>query len=230
MQICNLLQLLQPQEPALASHRGASGIPALKQDGIYRSARGNSIMRKTTTVCSLAAFSLVISGCSTKPRNFTAALAAPVTSRTSFESEYRTCQNLVASGRTKDFKAGAAQVLAAGAGAIGGGIAIAGLGIGGTLSGAGMAAAAAMPVVGVLAGFGVARAIRGGRERKFKRLMSNCLSEYGYNVASWSKLHKREDAAQFAANAALIEAPKVVAPETGPSTTANATPPLETAR
>jgi hypothetical protein len=188
-------------------------------------------MQKSSTVIIAVSVAMLASGCSTRPRNFVASVSAPVASRTAFETDYRTCQTLVANGRTSDFKAGAAQVLATGAGAIGGGVAVVGLGVGGTISGAGMAAAAAMPVVGVLAGFGVSRAIRGGKERKFKRLMSSCLAEYGHQVESWDKLKKNEDPASIAASRARVLEPASVpatttaAAETSPEQPTTLAPP-----
>ena len=160
-------------------------------------------MRKKSAIWAIAATAMLLSGCSTKPRNFSANLTAPVPDRLAYENDYRTCQKLVQSGRTSDFKAGAAQALATGAGTMGA-TAIAatagGIGIGGATT----AASVAIPGVGLIAGFGVARAIRGGKERKFKRNMSACLQEYGYSVGGWAKLHKRDDAARIASQQASI--------------------------
>ncbi len=63
---------------------------------------------------------------------------------------------------------------------------------------AGTVLAAATVVTG-LARFGITCAIRGGKERKFKRNMSTCLTEYGHEVTDWEKLKKRDDTAAFAA-------------------------------
>jgi len=163
-------------------------------------------MQKAKLACAIAATAMLLQGCSSRPRNFSANIAAPVPDRTAFEQDYRTCQSLVKGGRKSDFKAGAATALASGAGAFGAGTAMASTGmIGIGMSGSSAAAAAtAIPVVGFFAGFGVSRAIRGGKERKFKRAMSDCLGEYGYSVEGWTKLHKRDDAAKAASQSATI--------------------------
>lgn len=151
----------------------------------------------------LATLALIISGCSARPRNFVANVSSPVGDRTTFESDYRTCQALVAKGRSSDFKSVAATGLATGAGTFGATAVAAsagGIGIGGATA----AASVAIPFVGVLAGFGVSRAIRDGKERKVKRSMTACLSEYGYSVDGWTKLKKRQDAARIAALSAEV--------------------------
>lgn len=163
-------------------------------------------MNRNPTICALAAASMLVSGCSTRPRNFTAELSAPVPDRMAFEGDFRTCQMLVRQGRTSDFKAGAATALATGVGTVGAGAAIVGTGMAGitTSGGAAVAATAAMPVVGLLLGFGVSRMIRSGKEGKFKRAMDACLTEYGYTVDGWAKVDKKDDAAKIAAAKANI--------------------------
>ncbi len=179
-------------------------------------------MARFTFLCALLVAGSLTSGCSTRPRNFTANLTAPVAERSVFESNFRTCQALVRQGHTSNFKGAAATALATGVGTVGAGAAIAGTGLVGiTTTGGGAAAASlAMPIVGVLIGFGISRAIRGGREGRFKRAMDSCLNEYGYSVRSWTKLHKNDDAARVAAQLATVhgtgpetkrEAPVVVA-------------------
>ena len=163
-------------------------------------------MKKMPLASALATAAVLLPGCSTAPRNFSANLSAPVADPTAFEQDYRTCQTLVKGGRTSDFKAGAATALAGGVGALGTGAAMAGTGMAGIgmSGGAAAAASAALPVVGFAAAFGMSRAIRGGKERKLKRTMSNCLGEYGYRVEGWTKLHKRDDAARAATEAATL--------------------------
>lgn len=164
------------------------------------------------TAC-LVALSVMASGCSTRPRNFSANVSAPVADRMAFENDYRTCQDLVRSGHKSGFRA-AGTTAAISAGAVGGGVGAFAATTGGTASGwggvgagLGTAAAAATMAVGVL-GFGLTRLIRGGREHRFKERMSTCLGEYGYEVAGWEKLKKRDDPAAFAsANATIAPQP-----------------------
>ena len=150
-----------------------------------------------------AALATALSGCSTRPRNFAAEVSTPVADRLAFEQDYRTCTRLVASGHQGNFKAAAATGLAGAAGTVGATAAAAtvgGIGIGGATT----AASVAIPGIGLLAAFGVNRAIRGGKERKFKRNMGACLGEYGYEVAEWEKLEKRDDSAAYAARHVMV--------------------------
>ncbi|WP_341712211.1 hypothetical protein [Erythrobacter sp.] len=151
------------------------------------------------TAC-LVALSVMAAGCSTRPRNFSANVSAPVADRMAFENDYRTCEKLVRAGHSSNFKGAAATIATTGVATVGAGAAIVSTGLGGVnvATGAASASLAAVPVIGVLAGFGVSRAIRGGKERAYKRTMGDCLAEYGYPVGTWTKLKKRDDPAAFA--------------------------------
>ena len=157
-------------------------------------------------ILATAAAAMLATGCSTRPRNFTAELSAPVADRMAFESDFRTCQTMVRQGRKSGFKDAAAMGLATGVGAVGGGAALASAGLIGVNIGTGAVSALtyAVPFIGVFAGFGVSRAIRSGREGKYKRAMSTCLDEYGYGVSRWSTVKKKDDAAKIAAAKASI--------------------------
>lgn len=152
-------------------------------------------MLTSRLICAVAASGLLLSGCSTKPRNFAASVSTPVTDQVAFENDYRTCQKLVSAGRTSGFHdAALTGVGGAGAGALFGAGSFAAAS---SWSAAG-AMATAVPFVGVFASFGISRAIRGGKEKKLKRGMTACLAEYGYSVADWAKLSKKADAASYA--------------------------------
>ena len=157
-------------------------------------------------ILATAAAAMLATGCSTRPRNFTAELSAPVADRMAFESDFRTCQTMVRQGRKSGFKDAAAMGLATGVGAVGGGAALASAGLIGVNIGTGAVSALtyAVPFIGVFAGFGVSRAIRSGREGKYKRAMNTCLDEYGYGVSRWSTVKKKDDAAKIAAAKASI--------------------------
>ena len=167
-------------------------------------------MNRNAIICAIAGASVLVSGCSTRPRNFTVELAAPVVNRMAFEGDFRTCQTLVRQGRKAGFK-NAATGLAVGSGAVGAGLAVGSMTAGGVYSGYGAAGAAAgaalmatTAVIGI-AGFGLTRLIRGGKERKYKRVMDDCLTEYGYSVDSWAKVNKKDDAAKIAASKATVQ-------------------------
>lgn len=179
-------------------------------------------MNRNASICALGAAAMLASGCSTRPRNFTAELSAPVTDRAVFENDFRTCQTLVRQGHKSGFKDAAAMSLAGGVGAVGGGAALASAGLVGLNIGTGAVSAMtyAVPFIGVFAGFGMSRAIRSGREGKVKRAMAACLDEYGYGVSRWSAVKKKEDAAKIAAAKASIAAP-------APSIAASTIEPIE---
>jgi len=154
-------------------------------------------MHVNKTICGLM-MAATLSGCSTRPRNFAAQVAVPSAELAAFETDYRTCSSLVAQGRRSDFREAAMTVGASGAGALGGAaVSVASVSAVG-FSGAGMIASAAIPGIGLLAGFGVSRMIRSGNERKFKRAMTACLGEYGYTVDDWEKIDRKSDAATAA--------------------------------
>jgi len=158
-------------------------------------------MHSQKTICAILAASILVTGCSTRPRNFAASVSTPVADHTAFESDYRTCDTLVKNGRKTGFRDAAITGLATGGATVGAGaLAVASGGGVNIATGAVSTSFAAMPFVGILAGFGVSRAIRGGKEKKLKLAMADCLAEYGYSVNGWTKLKRREDAAQAAAN------------------------------
>jgi hypothetical protein len=93
------------------------------------------------------------------------------------------CRELVGKGHKTGFRDAAAK--------IGGGTAI-GFGTAATIGTVGPptfatlgAANYAFPIVGLMAGFGISRAIRSGREKKLKNALTNCMGEYGYTVEAW---------------------------------------------
>lgn len=182
-------------------------------------------MRNRQAIACLVAVSVMASGCSTRPRNFAANVSTPVADRIAFENDYRTCQSLVRAGHSSNFKGAAATLATTGVATLGAGAAVVSTGLGGVniATGAASASLAAVPFIGLLAGFGVSRAIRGGKERKFKRAMSDCLSEYGYSVGTWTKLKKRDDAAAFASANATVD-PEDTAIEPEPVVLADASP------
>jgi hypothetical protein len=152
-----------------------------------------------------AAILAMTTGCSTRPRNFAPQMTTPIADAARFESDYSTCSTLVAQGRTGDFKGAIVTAAATGVGTFGATGAAATMGAIG-ITGISTAASFAIPGVGLLAGFGVSRAIRSGKERKFKRRMADCLGEYGYVVTDWSRIDRRADAASVVLAAAPASA------------------------
>ena len=163
-------------------------------------------------ICLAAA--LASEACSTKPRQFSASvvpLGAVQSGERNATIDFATCDRLVRSGHRSGFAAAAATGAVGGAAALGGAVAVGTSGlVGGSMSAAGAAAAAAMPIIGFAAAFGVNRMIRSGKERKYKRVMVDCLHEYGYDVSDWTRTHKKEPGTAIALapiSPALADAP-----------------------
>ncbi|MCT2557984.1 hypothetical protein N0B51_03215 [Tsuneonella sp. YG55] len=189
----------------------------------------------STTLCIAAA--VAAAGCSTKPRQFSAqvrpvAQAPERASLASSETEiYQSCDQMVRHGRKAGFAAAAATSGAGVAGMFGGAnLAFTGLG-GSTFASAGATAAAAMPIIGLAAAFGMNRAIRGGRERSYRKHMTTCMGEMGYEVADWTRAPKKQrgtaslvPASERVAQPADIESARIEEPATQTDPAASETP------
>jgi hypothetical protein len=141
-------------------------------------------MRSNPFLFALLFGALAVSGCSSRPRYFTASLNPPTADAPSFERDMALCRNLVAQGNRSGFKTAALKIGGGAVAGIGSGVAIAAVAPL-TVTTIGVASYA-MPVVGFAAGFGISRAIRSGREKKLKQALANCLAEYGYAVEQWT--------------------------------------------
>lgn len=146
---------------------------------------------------SLVIVALLVSGCSSRPREFVATLKTPAADGLTFQNEFETCRTLARKGYKSNFKAAAVSTVSGTAVGLGAGTVAAsaaasatqGFDAFGAAIGAG---SAALFFVGIGAGFGVSRAIRSGREKKLKKAMGACLSEYGYDVDMWTKTKRRK--------------------------------------
>lgn len=150
-------------------------------------------------VCIAVVGALMMAACSSRPREFTASLAAPPADQAGFEAAHETCRTLVAQGYRSGF---GPRIASAGAGVagVGAGLAVgAGVGAATAGTGAGMAAAGAaistalvmVPVLGVAAAWGISKKRKARKEREIKSAMGLCLSEQGYTVDSWRVAKKR---------------------------------------
>jgi hypothetical protein len=166
-----------------------------RQAGSLSIPRGRTEMtyRHNLAACLVAA--LACSACSTKPRTFSATVrpaSASLAANPGEAQTFATCDQLVRRGHKGNFASAAASGAAGTAGAMGGaGLALTGLG-GGSLSAAGATAAVAMPVIGLAAAFGMNRMIRSGREKNYRKNMSLCLGELGYEVIDWTRMKKKQ--------------------------------------
>jgi hypothetical protein len=128
--------------------------------------------------------SMVVSGCSSRPRAFAPTLAAPPAEQGAF----LVAGKLDRDGRLASAAGGAA---AGGAGAaVGGATAAAVAGYGG------MAVVAAtvvlLPLAVVGGAVGMAKAKRAKKERAIKSAMTGCLKERGYAVNGWTRMSKAD--------------------------------------
>lgn len=185
-------------------------------------------MIKSATIATCIAVILACPGCSTKPRNFSVTVAPAASGQASAQTEseaFSACNAMVRSGLKGNFASALATGAATSAGVYGGaGLATAGI-AGSSLSAAGATAMAAVPLVGFAAAFGMNRMIRSGRERKYKRTMTECMQQLGYDVVAWNRVPRKQPAT--ATLRSEPDAPMVgTGEETTPAPTASsATPP-----
>ncbi|QNM82764.1 hypothetical protein H8M03_12385 [Sphingomonas sabuli] len=140
-------------------------------------------------VLAIAAAAVAVSGCSSRPREFTPVLGYASADRAGFDAAYLECQQLLVAGKLDS----TGRMASAGAGAAAGAATVAAGGTAAAAVGgyAGLAAASATIVLlpfAVLGGaWGMSRAKRAKKEKAIKLAMEGCLQERGYTVASWQK-------------------------------------------
>jgi hypothetical protein len=159
-------------------------------------------MKILRIIFSLSAMALVISGCSSRPRHFTATINPPAADEAAYQRDFTTCDTLARKGYKSNFKAAALSTvggtaIGVAAGAAATAVAVASIGTAGGLGGIGTAIGTTAAVgsgvffvAALPAGFGISRAIRSGREKRLKKTISSCLNEYGYTVAQWARVQK----------------------------------------
>jgi hypothetical protein len=140
---------------------------------------------------------LLVQGCSSRPREFVPALAAPPPGQAAFDQKafdatYAECQQLYVAGKLNQdgrvgsvgggVAAGAATMAAGAAGAsaagLAGGIAIA------------SATVILIPLAMVGGAIGMAKRKRAKKETAIQRAMTGCLKDRGYGVIGWMKPNK----------------------------------------
>lgn len=172
---------------------------------------------------------LATGACSTRPRQFSASVrpvAEAPQSAMAVPGEggaFAACDTMVRKGRKGGFAAAAATGGAglAAAAATTGSVVLTGATSTTAFAAPSALATAAVPVVGVLAAFGMNRLIRGGRERGYRKHMGSCLGEMGYQVVDWSRARKKQPGTATLVPSAMRPAPSLV-------TTAPAADPAET--
>jgi hypothetical protein len=170
--------------------------------------RGRNTMTHRFQLATCLVAALACSACSTKPRSFSATVRPAETLAAVNQGEaqsFATCDQLVRKGHKGNFASAAATGAAGTAGVAGGaGLAFAGLG-GSSWGAAGATATAAMPIIGIAAAFGMNRMIRSSREKSYRKHMSLCLGELGYDVVDWARMKKKQPGTATLAAPAPVE-------------------------
>ena len=140
-----------------------------------------------------AGLSLVLTACSSRPREFTPTLGMAPADQAKFDAAYADCKQLYVTGkldRNGRLASGSAGVAAGGAIGAAGTAAATSAGLYG-----GMAVATAtivlLPVAIVGGALGMAKIKRHKKEKAIQQVMSGCLRERGYEVASWQKAPRK---------------------------------------
>ena len=147
---------------------------------------------KSKLVACVVPMALVLSACSSRPREFAPRLAAPPVSKAEFEAAHAECNQLLIAGKLDS----EGRLASAGAGAAAGaGLAAAGGAAAATAGAyAGLAVAAAtivlLPVAVVGGAWGMSKMKRAKKENAIKTAMGGCLNERGHQVAGWEKTGK----------------------------------------
>lgn len=153
-------------------------------------------------ILALALSAVLVSGCSSRPRQFVPQLAVQPVDGAQYEMQLASCQSEADELGAKR----SGKLASAGAGAAGGaGAAVIGsAATSGTYSSFGAAAAAggavivAVPVIGLAAAWGIARSNRARKEKRIKEAATRCLSAHGYEVAGWNRVKRQRKVDQTA--------------------------------
>jgi hypothetical protein len=143
------------------------------------------------------ACALLLTGCSSRPREFRPMLAAPQPGQAAFDQAafdraYAECSQLFVAGKLdregRLASAGGGAAAAGTTAAVGTGAAVAIAGYSGlaVLS----ATVVLLPFAAIGGAVGMARAKRAKKEKAIKAAMTGCLAERGYRVQSWERVPK----------------------------------------
>ena len=142
----------------------------------------------------VAAVSLILEACSSRPREFTPTLGIAPTDQAKFDAAYADCQQLYVAGKLDSkgkLASGGAGAAAGGALAIGGTAAATSAGLYGGV--AVMSATLVLMPVAIIGGaVGMAKIKRHHKEKAIQSVMAGCLLDRGYEVAGWHKVPHRK--------------------------------------
>jgi hypothetical protein len=135
----------------------------------------------------ILAMALVLSACSSRPRQFTPELALAPADQGRFDTDYSECRQLYSDGKLTEsgrLASGAAGAAAGAAVAVVGGAAASSAGFYTGMAVAG-ATVVALPFVAVASAWGLAKSKKKKKEKAMQIALSGCLEERGYQVSSW---------------------------------------------
>ena len=131
----------------------------------------------------------MLTGCSSRPRQFSPVLAVPAADQVAFNAAVSDCATLLAQGKlTSDGRlaSGAAGVAASGAALATGTALASSAGMFGGLAVAG-ATLVLLPFAAVGGAFAMAKAKRAKKEAALQTAMTGCLGERGHTVTGWQQ-------------------------------------------
>ncbi|HXH00200.1 MAG TPA: hypothetical protein VNI79_07290 [Sphingomicrobium sp.] len=151
-------------------------------------------------VCTVGA-SLLLAGCSSRPREFRPKLGISTADVAGFDQAYATCTQLMVAGKLD--RQGRSGSLGGGA-AVGATTVALGAGTATAIGGwAGVAAASAtvvlLPFAVIGGAWGMAKMKRAKKEAAIKEVIGGCLQERGYSVANWEMTKTKRAPATVAA-------------------------------
>ncbi len=141
----------------------------------------------------LVVAALLLSACSSKPREFRPTLAAPAADPSALDTAYAECRQLLVDGKLDSSGRAASAATGVAAGATTAAVGAAAASSAGLYGGMAIASATVvlLPVALIGGAFGMSRIKRGKKERAIKTAMSGCLAERGFTVAGWTKAGKQ---------------------------------------
>ena len=148
--------------------------------------RGNLLV---VTACA----GLLVQGCSSRPREFTPTLGIATAEAAGFDQAYATCTQLMVAGKLntegRSGSLGAGAAAGATTAAVGAGtVAVLGPSMGALA--AASATVVLLPFAVIGGAWGMAKMKRAKKEAAIKNVISGCLQERGYSVASWEMVRK----------------------------------------
>jgi hypothetical protein len=141
-----------------------------------------------------ACASLLVQGCSSRPRAFTPTLGIATAEAAGFDQAYANCTHLMAAGKLnregRSGSLGAGAAAGATTAAVGAGTVAA---IGPSMGALAVASATVvlLPVAVIGGAWGMAKMKRAKKEAAIKKAISGCLQERGYSVADWEMVTKK---------------------------------------